>query len=1311
MRVSIESTYPLAPLQEGLLFHALAAPESEAYINQLAFPLVGDLNEEAFADAWRWLLERHTILRTAFTWKKGKRPMQSVLSGVRLPLVRLDWRELPASVRETQLQEFLVEDRARGFDLSRPPLFRLTLIRLDEETTYVVKTHHHLILDGWSSAMVRQELTDAYAAFATGEMPQAPPAGSYEDFISWIRRKDLRAAEDFWRGEFADLEAPGTLRGGGVEADGGFHQEAFSPDADFVSRLETFARGIGITANTVVQAAWGLALARLTGSSDVVFGTTVSGRPPELATAQQTVGLFINTIPVRVRIDPARELRAWLQELQTAAARAREFEYAPLSRVQVWAGRGGGEPLFETLVVFENYPGQATSLADEPAVPAAGVFRSQATHYPLTLVVLPGEGLRMELCFDGKVLDRAAASGLVTLLAESLEGLMSETAECVGDALGAVSVQRPVPQRGTEPLWTASSMQEAFARHVSDCPDAPALRDADRIWSYADLDAASTRLAVALHGRGVVAEDRVGVFLPRSCEAIVALLGVLKAGAAYVPLDPEYPAARLAHMQQDAGVRCVISAGQAADKVPDGAIALAELLAEPADVDAVSALPKVQPDQLALVLYTSGSTGVPKGVALTHRGVLRTVLGAEYTELNAQTALAHASTLSFDAATFEIWGPLLNGGSVRPLSRLELLDADRLIEIFSQDSINMVFLTTALFQHYARSRPDVLDCVDQVLFGGERVDPAVVQALRPRRRENWLRHLYGPCETTTFGTWDLLDTDSLSGGTVPIGRPVMHTDAFIVDRWGTPMPDGLVGDLCLGGIGLARGYLGSPGATAERFLPHPQRPTERIYRTGDLVRRNARGAIEFVGRVDAQIKIRGFRIEPMELEVVLQAQEGILQAAVVVAGEGADRHLVAFLVTEMPDPAIGELRRRLAELLPAYLLPARLERISELPLGPAGKVDRRRLLESLPTRSEQAGAEAPRTRLEQIIADIWSQMLGRDQVGVHDDFFDLGGHSILAVQVVERIRAAVGGSRDVPLTAIFQARTVADLSALYAGMSSQASPLVPLRAAGKQPPLFCFHPAGGHVTGYRRLVAQLPRGFPVFGLQSRGLLDARQAADSIEAMADDYAEVIREQCPDGPYRLLGWSMGGEVALATAARLEALGGRVTFVGLVDTPWAPGSDSEESGSDLVDRMAAQLGAHPEHQALASLSGQDRAKLEQALAGMASEQERLEAALKFAHDSGFLSRNVSVDILRIRAAALERASEWMREHQRQKIAAPLDIWCAGDRLPDESLVESWGALTQAGAQVTSLAGDHLTIIESAELAAAAGIALSRE
>lgn len=1304
MRVSIEATYPLAPLQEGLLFHSLADPESGAYINQLAFPLVGDLNEEAFADAWRWLLERHTILRTAFTWKKGKRPMQSVLSTVKLPLSKLDWREVPAGERDSKLDQFLVEDRARGFDLGRPPLFRLTLIRLSDEMTYVVKTHHHLILDGWSSAMVRQELTAAYAAFASGKVPDAPEAGAYEDFIAWIRRKDLRAAESFWRETLADLEDPGTLRGGGVEGEAGLRTEVFSPDAGFVARIDAFARRLGVTTNTVLQAVWGIVLARMTGSSDVVFGTTVSGRPPELATAQKTVGLFINTIPVRVRIDPERDLSEWLHELQATAAQAREFEFAPLSRVQSWAGRGGGEPLFETLLVFENYPGQATALSGKASAPGAKVFRNQATHYPLTLIVLPGEGLRMELAYDGAVFDPTAAAGLAALVEETLEGLMAETTSRLGDALAAVSVVRAAAERGAEPEWTASSMPEAFRRHVIERPDAIALRDAERVWSYAELDVATDQVACGLQSRGVGVEDRVGVFLPRSCEAIIALLGVLKAGAAYVPLDPEYPAARLRHMQSDAGVRCVVSDGNQSDAVSEGMVALVDLLAGVVDPEARAALPDIAPDQLALVLYTSGSTGVPKGVALTHRGVLRTMLGATYTELNPDTALAHASTLSFDAATFEIWGPLLNGGSVRPLSRLDLLDADRLAEIFARESINMVFLTTALFQHYGRSRPEIFDGVDQVLFGGERVDPAVVQALRPRRSENWLRHLYGPCETTTFGTWDPVDTSSLAGGTVPIGRPVMHTDALIVDRWGTPLPDGLVGDLCLGGRGLARGYLGSPAATAARFLPHPQRSGERLYRTGDLVRRNARGAIEFIGRVDAQIKIRGFRIEPMELEVVLQAQEGVSQAAVVVAGEGSDRHLVGFLVCDMTDAEMEGLRRRLTELLPPYLLPSRLEKIAELPLGPAGKVDRRRLVESLAARSREPGADAPRTRLEQMLADIWGQMLGREQVGIHEDFFDLGGHSILAVQVVERIRAAVGGSREVPLTAIFQVRTIAGLASFYAGTSTAASPLVPLRGTGNQPPLFCFHPAGGHVTGYRQLAAQLPRGFPVFGVQSRALLDASQVAESIDSMAEDYADVIHAQFSGGPYRLLGWSMGGEVALATAARLEARGGQVSFLGLVDTPWALASEDEQPAGNLLERMAAQLGAHPEHQALASLSAEDRQKFEQALTGMASDEERLAAALQFAHESGFLSRNVSTEILRIRAESLERAARWMRAHHRARVRAPLHVWCAGNAVQGQD----WDQLSEAGAEVVELPGDHLTIIESSELSAALSRAL---
>lgn len=1303
MKVEVEARYPLAPLQEGLLFHTLADPGGGAYVNQLAFPVNGPLDDDAFVSAWEWLIARHDVFRTAFSWKQQRRPRQSVLSRVPLPLDRQDWRGLASDEREARLAAYLEEDRGRGFDVARPPLLRVALLRMEENRTYVVKTHHHLILDGWSSAIVRRELLAAYASFSSvGRAPDLPPAGAYRAYVEWLRRRDLGEAERFWRATFAGLPEPTCLRGVGSHSRAGPGRKVLDLDAATRDALEARARDARVTMNTLVQAAWAMVLARCTGDGDVAFGTTVSGRPPELAEADRTVGLFINTLPVRIRIDPRTPLAEWLREIQGQAARARSFDYAPLGRVQSWAG-SGGRALFDTLVVFENYPGQPMALSGEETRGATEVVRSQSTHYSLTLIVLPSEGLRMDLAYDGRVLDAAGVFGVAELLRGTFEALADTRCHTTGEALersARASLRSDAGAPASTSTVSHGSLPEAFRRRAQETPEAPAIVTPQRVWSYREVDEASDRIAAGWCERRLQPEERVGIALGRSPEAILAILGTLKAGGVYVPLDPTYPAARLELMRRAADVHRVVVGGQGSESsFGSASVSIQELRASSSpDVP----LPRVDSDQLAYVVFTSGSTGTPKAVGVSHGAVVGLVTNPDYATLGPGHTLAHGSTLSFDAATFEIWGALLTGGALRPLSPDELLDAERLEAIFRTERIDGLFLTTALFQHYVRARPEIFDGLTQVLFGGEQVDPKVVRDALERRPGSWLRHVYGPTEVTTFATWQPADRAPADGWTIPIGLPIVGTTARVVDRWGWPVPAGVVGELVLGGSRLARGYLGRGGDTAEVFVPDPQSRGGRGYRTGDLVRRNRDGSIEFVGRRDGQVKIRGFRIEPSEVEATLRALPGVADAAVVVVGEGQDRRLDGFVVCDDEEADVGAMAHTLAGRLPGYMRPAHLERLGELPLGPTGKVDRRALAERA-TRgrkgSFEGSAEAPRNRLEQIIADVWAEILGREAVGIHEDFFDLGGHSLLAVQAAEQVRSTVGGAASVPLTAIFQARTVAELAAVHAGTASTAQPIVPLRRGRRgMPPLVCIHPAGGHVTGYRRLARSLPRPVPVLGVQARALLDPTARAESIEEMAADYVSALCDETPVGPYRLLGWSMGGVVALAMARLLEDAGKAVEFVALVDTSLrvARGGDAAAHES-LVDRYAAQLGAHPEHEALARLSEHERARLESTLAGIASDEEKLAAALRFAQDQGLLSRHVSPEVLRIRAAALEHAAQLVNGHAARAVRAPLYVWLARSREEGALASEDWGRLTSGGAQVRVLDEDHASIVES--------------
>src|SRR6185369_6836566 len=603
-------------------------------------------------------------------------------------------------------------------------------------------------------------------------------------------------------------------------------------------------------------------------------------------------------------------------------------------------------------------------------------------------------------------------------------------------------------QNGTRDL----SITDRFAAVAAERGDAPAIEFADERLTYAELDRQATALAHRLRRHGVRPGDLVGVFLDRSAGLAVALLGALKAGGAYLPLDPSYPTERLAFMLRDAAATVVVTGGSLRDRLPEGTAAVGlEDLTDQSDRSDLS--DENHPESLAYVIYTSGSTGTPKGVAVTHRAVLRLVLDTDYITLGPSDRVAQASNASFDAATFEIWGALLNGGCLVGVTRAVMLEPRSFAAQLRDDGITTLFLTTALFNQLAREAPGAFAPLHSLLFGGELVDPAMVRRVLHDGPPRRLLHVYGPTEGTTFTSWHLVESVLDGARTVPIGRPLANTSIVLLDAALRPVPPGVVGELYVGGEGLACGYLGRPELTAERFIPSPPSPVaeagSRLYRTGDLARMRDDHAVVFLGRGDQQVKIRGFRIEPGEVEAALAAVPGIAEAVVVVRKDGGDRRLVAYL-TGAAAPAAAELRERLARRLPDHMVPAAFVHLAALPLTPNGKIDRAAL--PAPERSDAAaarGGAAPRTPVEEILAAVWAELLGVDGVTVDDDFFALGGHSLLAVQLISRVRAVCGV--ELPLRALFEAPTVAGLaaeveSALRAGPDGTLVPIPPMVA-------------------------------------------------------------------------------------------------------------------------------------------------------------------------------------------------------------------------------------------------------------------------
>ncbi|HET7461935.1 MAG TPA: non-ribosomal peptide synthase/polyketide synthase [Longimicrobium sp.] len=1036
--------FALTPLQEGMLFHTLLAPGGGAYFSQYAFTLRGRVDVAVLRRAWQAAVDRHPALRTAFVWEGVAHPEQVVHPAATLPWTELDWRSVDPSDRADRLAELRAADRARGFSLHAPPLMRVAVVRTEDDEWEVTWSHHHLLLDGWSSPIVLRDVFTAYAALAAGAEPALPPARPYADYLRWLGARGEDGSESFWRGTLAGFAEPTPLAAGRFVAEGegqGVETVRCTPVA--TAALRSLARRHRLTLNTVVQGAWALCLARRSGERDVVFGATASGRPAGLEGVEEMVGLFINTLPVRARVEADAGLVPWLAALQERQAEAREHEHTPLVRVQEWSEVPRGRALFDSILVFENFPVDEVLAGLELPFAVEGWTGHEQTSFPLTIVALPGARLALKALYDRAKLDADTVRRALAQLRTLLEGMAA------GDdaRLGDLALMDDAERRQVLEAWNATdsgypraaTVVSAFAEQAAATPGAVALSFAGQAMTYAEVDARANRIARVLRDRGVRHETRVGVSMERALDLPVVLLAILKAGGAYVPLDPSYPADRLTFMRRDAGVELVVT--QRAQAGPDAFPGAAVLVLEDAEDEIASAAADAidggaTADSLAYVIYTSGSTGTPKGVAVPHRGVLRLVLGNGYARIAGETFLLLAP-VAFDASTLELWGPLLNGG------RLAIHPGEATLERIAgsirAEGVTTLWMTAGLFHLAVDERIGMFAGLGQLLTGGDVVSPAHVARVRQAHPELRVILGYGPTETTTFAAARTVQGGD-EAGALPLGGPIADTRLYVVGAEMSPVPVGVPGELLIGGDGVARGYLNRPALTAGAFIPDPFSGISgaRLYRTGDRARWLPDGTIDFLGRIDQQVKVRGFRIEPGEIEAALRAEPAVREAAVIVRQDAAgDRRLVAYVVAE--DADAEALRASLRARLPEHMVPAAVVVLSALPLTPNGKLDRRAL--PAPERAGD-GYVAPRTETERRLASIWSDVLGVERVGVDDAFVTLGGHSLLATRLISRVRDAFGA--ELPLRALFEAPTVAALAArLETDANSAAAGAIP----------------------------------------------------------------------------------------------------------------------------------------------------------------------------------------------------------------------------------------------------------------------------
>ena len=1054
----VEDVYPLSPMQQGMLFHKLRDPTSGMYVEQLVFRLTGGLDVKVFETAWREVLARYPILRTAFVWEGLDQPLQVVRVRVGLPWTEHDWRDVPAGEQQARLDALLSEDRDRGFNPASAPLMRFVIVRLTDDAYNCVWSHHHLLLDGWSVPLVLQELFAFYEAARRGETVRLEARRPYRDYIAWLGRQDMSEAEAFWRDALRGFSAPTPLptdRSGG----GATVPPASSPPeqhrrltAATTRALLEMARTHGLTLNTLVQGAWALLLGRYSGEEDVVFGATVSGRSVDLAGVDTMVGILINTLPVRACLSPDMPLLPWLKQLQDRHVEQLPYEHSPLALVQRWSGLAWGEALFSSLLVVENYPVDAELRGANLPLSIQLVRAVEQTNYALTVVVVPDEELALRMIYAADLFEPATIARMLGHFQTLLEGIaerpdrrLSElpllTAEERERALGAWN--------DTQGWYPADAcLHELFEAQAERTPNGVAVVFEGVRMTYRELNRRANRLARRLRQLGARPNQLVAVVLEKGWEQVAAVLAVVKSGAAYVPIDPDLPAERLRHLLEHGQVELALTHTRLDEELswPEGIERLRVETYVPEEGDDRGLERAQRPDDLAYVIYTSGSTGVPKGVMLDHRGPVNTIVDInERFGVKSNDRVLALSALNFDLSVYDVFGLLAAGGTIVVPEAAGARDPGYWAELCARERVtiwnSVPALMELLVEHVAYESGDQLRTLRAVLMSGDWISVTLPDRIARLSPGAAVTSLGGATEASIWSISYPIERVDPAWRSIPYGRPLKNQRFYVLDAVLEPCPVGLAGDLYIGGVGLAMGYWRDEAITRAAFIEHP-RTGERLYRTGDLGRYMPDGVIEFLGRKDFQVKLRGFRIELGEIEVTLMSHPAVREAVVMVREDTpGDKRLVAYVIPhEEPGPAPSELREYLKDRLPEYMVPPAFVVLSALPLTPNGKVDRRSLPPPDGARPElEADFVAPRTPTEELLANTWMQVLRLDRVGAHDNFFALGGHSLVATQVLSRLRQRF--DIELPLRALFEIPTIAGLAAHVDTLRRGAAPI------------------------------------------------------------------------------------------------------------------------------------------------------------------------------------------------------------------------------------------------------------------------------
>ncbi len=1295
---NIAAIYPLSPMQQGMLFHSLYEPGSGLYFEQLQCRLSGDIHPATLRQAWQYLIDRHSILRTAFRYDQDS-PVQIVLKQAELPWMEDDWRTLTKEERQRQREALLEQARRQGFDFTQAPLMRMQLIQETPETWRLLWHHHHILMDGWCLPIIFSELFSVYSALRKQQTPRLPPVSRYQNYIAWLVRQDQQAAQSYWQEKLAGFTAPTPIPIARHSQQAARHHEITRTlTSEDTRQFNRFARRRRVTLNTLVQAAWAGLLGRYSGETDIVFGATASGRNVPLHGIENMVGLFINTLPLRINLNT--DTPALLHKLQAQQQEDSRYAYTSLADIQSWSQVPNG--LFDSIIVFENYPVD-DALKNQQDLPfQISDFQAvEQTNYLLTLAVLPGDRLGFKLSFDRRRIEPRAGARLLEHLHLLLKGITEQPETGIQQLplLTEAETRQLIEWNRTETDYPKDkTIVDLFEEQVEKTPDNIAAVFEGQRLTYAELNRQANQLAHALIVLGVQADTLVGICVERSLEMVVGLLGILKAGGAYVPLDPDYPRERLHFMLEDSQTPVLLTQSFLQERLP-------ELQAKVFCLDEVRALQhqltgnperRSRPAGLAYVIYTSGSTGKPKGVMVGHHALTLHICAIQQSyAVQAQDRVLQFSSMGFDTSLEQLLVTWFSGACSVPVKN-NLISAHDLLNLLQNQKISIANLPPSYWRQMLdiNTTQATLPDLHTLILGGEALPWELARHTRDSFPSLNSFNAYGPTEAViTPALYRIPATLTDRCACVSIGQPRSNTQIHILDACCQPLPIGIPGELCIAGAGLARGYLNRPDLTAEKFIEVELfGKVQRIYKTGDLARRLPDGNLEYLGRIDCQIKLRGFRIEPGEIEAVLTQHDVIKETVVSLHEREGNPSLAAYIVIVNHPLTINnyqltiDLRDWLKARLPNYMIPSHFTVLEQLPLTPNGKIDRKALPapDALFTNKHY---QAPRDTLELQLVQIWENVLEARPIGISNNFFELGGHSLLAVRLMAQIEQQF--EKHLPLATLFQNATIEQLATLLRQQTGVLpwSPLVAIQAKGEKPPLFCIHPAGGNVLCYFELAQQLGVEQPFYGLQAFGLEAGQAPYTQVIDMAGFYLETLQTMQPQGSYQLAGWSFGGLAAFEIARQLQAQGESVSLLALLDAA-APSVIQEHQEPEDDAQLIVELLQEEE----ISLSLEHLQQL--------TPDEQLSYVIEQGRQANLFSSDIDVAQAKRLLRVYKINAEAGRCYQPQFYHGKIILFQSTEKTEDMPIKEpdyGWGDYVTEGVEIIQVPGNHQNMVKS--------------